>query len=132
MPERERASPVTGFSFTNQPPCYLTSHARYPAVESSDNAIVRAVATRLGKTRPPIAPPQTFVARVSETLRPLSVHRQVSATKRRRRAVRLSEWLGNPGAVDLQEQQTSSDTARASALMKLSDELGSRNQEVLR
>ena len=88
MPERERSGPVTGFSFTNQPPRHLTSHARYPGVESSDNSTMRAVAARVGKTRPPIAPPQTFVARVSETLRPLSVHRQVSAAKRRRRAVR--------------------------------------------
>ena len=63
MPECEGAGPVNGFTLSNQAPCcHLTSSGGDPAVE--DKVITRAVATCVGKTRPPIAPPQTFVARV--------------------------------------------------------------------
>ena len=92
MPECEGAGPVNGFTLSNQAPCcHLTSSGGDPAVE--DKVITRAVATCVGKTRPPIASPLTFVARVWGTLRSLLPQRQVSARQCRRRAVRLSKRL---------------------------------------
>ena len=60
MPECEGAGPVNGFTLINQATrCHFTSPDGDPAVE--DNVITRAVATFVGKTRPPITPPRRLL-----------------------------------------------------------------------